>query len=123
MGKSKLDKVAARRRRHLRIRRKIVGTPDKPRLCVFRSLKHLYVQLIDDVAGHSLISISTLSPEVKEKGASGKDAASARILGGVLADKASSKGIEKAVFDRGGYLFHGRIKALAEGAREKGLKI
>lgn len=123
MGKSKLDKIAARRRRHLRIRRKIVGTHEKPRLCVYRSLNHLYAQLIDDLTGHSLVSISTLSPEVKEKGASGKNAASARILGNVLAAKAASKGIEKAVFDRGGYLFHGRVKALAEGAREKGLKI
>lgn len=123
MGKSKLDKIGARRRRHLRIRRKIVGTPEKPRLCVYRSLKHLYAQLIDDMTGHSLVSISTLSPEVKEKGASGKNVPSAHILGGMLADKAASKGIGKAVFDRSGYLFHGRIEALAEGAREKGLKI
>ena len=123
MAEIKLTKTAARRRRHLRIRRRIVGTPEKPRLCVARSLRHMYAQLIDDTEGRVLLSVSTLSPDAKNGGASGKNTASARILGGVLAEKAAALGIEKAVFDRGGYLYHGRVKALAEGAREKGLRI
>jgi large subunit ribosomal protein L18 len=123
MAENKLSKIAARRRRHLRIRNKITGTPGKPRLCVYRSLKHIYAQLIDDTNGHALVSVSSLSPDARKSGASSKNIASARILGGVLAEKAAALGIEKAVFDRGGYLYHGRVKAVAEGAREKGLKI
>ena len=122
MGEQKLSKVAARRRRHLHIRRKVVGAPERPRLCVYRSLKHMYAQLIDDTSGRALASASTLSPEAKKSGASGNNVASARIVGGVLAEKALALGIERVVFDRGGYLYHGRVKALAEGAREKGLK-
>jgi large subunit ribosomal protein L18 len=123
MAENKLDKADARRRRHLRIRRKITGTAEKPRLSVCRSLKHIYAQLIDDTSGRALVSVSTLSADAKKSGASGKGIASARILGGVLAEKASARGIKKAVFDRSGYLYHGRVKALAEGAREQGLKI
>jgi large subunit ribosomal protein L18 len=122
MGELKLDKVDARQRRHLRIRQKLVGTTDRPRLCVYRSLKHIYAQLIDDTAGHVLVAASSLSPEAKSKGADGNTVASARIVGQMLAEKASAAGIAKVVFDRGGYLYHGRVKALAEGAREKGLK-
>jgi large subunit ribosomal protein L18 len=123
MAEITITKTAARRRRHLRIRRKIVGTPEKPRLCVSRSLRHIYAQLIDDTEGRALVAVSTLSQEAKESGAAGKNMAAARILGGMLAEKAAALGIEKAVFDRGGYLYHGRVKALADGAREKGLKI
>lgn len=122
MGEQKLNKVAARRRRHNRIRRKVMGTPERPRLCVYRSLKHIYAQLIDDTTGRVLASVSTLSPEAKESGASGKNAASARIAGAMLSEKASALGIKRVVFDRGGYIYHGRVKALAEGAREKGLE-
>ncbi len=122
MGEQKLNKIAARRRRHRRIRQKVVGSPERPRLCVYRSLKHIYAQLVDDTSGHVLASVSTLSPEAKKSGASGKNAASARIVGAMLTEKATALGIEKVVFDRGGYLYHGRVKALAEGAREKGLE-
>ncbi len=122
MAELKLDKVAARSRRHLRIRQRVVGTPDRPRLCVYRSLKHIYAQLIDDTAGHVRVSASSLSTEAKDKGASGNNVASARIVGQILAEKAVAAGIEKVVFDRSGYLYHGRVKALADGAREKGLK-
>ncbi len=122
MGELKLDKTAARRRRRLRIRRKIMGIPDKPRLSVYRSLKHIYAQLIDDTTGRVLVSASSLSPEAKKNGASGKNVAAARVVGQMLAEKAKTAGIEKIVFDRSGYLYHGRVKALAEGAREKGLK-
>ena len=122
MGEQKLNKAAARRRRHLRIRQKVKGTAERPRLCMYRSLRHIYAQLIDDTEGRILVSVSTLSPDVKKSGASGKNVASARIMGGLLTEKAAALGIEEAVFDRGGYLFHGRVKAFAEGAREKGLR-
>ena len=122
MAELKLDKVAARTRRRLRIRQRVVGTPERPRLCVYRSLKHIYAQLIDDTAGRVLAGASSLSPEAKSKGATGNNVASARIVGQMLAEKATAAGFEKVVFDRGGYLYHGRVKALADGAREKGLK-
>lgn len=122
MGELKLDKTDARRRRHLRVRRKVTGVPDRPRLCVYRSLKHIYAQLVDDTSGRVLVSASSLSPEAKKNGASGKNVVAARVVGQVLAEKAKTAGIERIVFDRGGYLYHGRVKALAEGAREKGLK-
>jgi large subunit ribosomal protein L18 len=122
MAELKLDKMAARRRRHLRIRQKMVGTPEKPRLCVYRSLKHIYAQVIDDTTGRILTSASSLSQEARQSGVSGGNVPSARIVGQLLADKAKAVGIERVVFDRGGYLYHGRVKALAEGAREKGLK-
>ena len=122
MGEQKLSKVAARRRRHLRIRRKVMGTAKRPRLSVYRSLKHIYAQLIDDTSGCALASASSLSPEAKKNGTSGKNVAAAHVVGATLAEKAIALGIEDAVFDRSGYLYHGRVKALAEGAREKGLK-
>jgi len=122
MAERKLTKTGARQRRRLGIRRKISGTPERPRLCVRRSLKHIYAQIVDDVSGRSLTLVSSLSAEAKKGGAAGSNAASARIVGQLLAEKAVAQGIEKVVFDRGGYLFHGRVKALAEGAREKGLK-
>jgi len=122
MAEGKLTKQAARRRRHLSIRNKISGTAQRPRLCVHRSLKHIYAQIIDDSSGRSLTSVSTLSPEAKKGDAAGNNVSSARIVGQVLAEKAVAQGIEQVVFDRGGYLYHGRVKALADGAREKGLK-
>jgi len=115
-------KVAARRRRHRSIRLKVSGTPERPRLCVHRSQKHIYAQIIDDSAGRSLAMISSLSPEAKKGGVHGNSAASAKIVGEILAEKALAQGIESVVFDRGGFLYHGRVKALADGAREKGLK-
>jgi len=116
---SRVDTNKQRLKRHKRVRAKISGTAAKPRLCVYRSLKNIYVQVIDDVAGVTLVSASTL-----EKGFDGyggnKEAA--KKLGAVIAEKAKAKGIEEVVFDRGGYLYHGRIKELADSARENGLK-
>lgn len=107
--------------RHCRIRKKISGTASRPRLCVFRSLKNIYGHLIDDEKGHTLITASSLSPELKKNAVQG-NVAQAKAVGKLLAQKAKEKGIEEAVFDRSGYLYHGRIKALAEAAREGGLK-
>jgi large subunit ribosomal protein L18 len=113
-----------RERRHRRVRAKIFGTKNRPRLCVFRSNKHIYAQLVDDEAGHVLISASDL--ELKHKKAVKKNmtrkVALAYEVGKLIAKKAKEKGIEKVVFDRGGYKYHGRVKAIAEGAREEGLK-
>ncbi len=116
---SKVDTNKKRLKRHKRVRAKISGTAATPRLCVYRSLKNIYVQIIDDVAGKTLVSASTL-----EKGFDGyggnKEAA--KKLGAVIAERAKANGIEEVVFDRGGYLYHGRVKELAESAREGGLK-
>jgi large subunit ribosomal protein L18 len=116
----------ARDRRHRRVRKKLSGTPDRPRLCVFRSLKHVYAHLVDDTAHRTILTVSSLSPEVRgrletEK-PKGKLAVS-KIVGQILATKAKEKGLERARFDRGGYLYHGRVRAVAEGAREAGLTI
>lgn len=113
---NKVDRNKNRKRRHIRVRRKIVGTAECPRLNVFRSTKNIYAQLIDDVSGHTLVSASTL--ESKENGA---NIEAARRVGETIAKRALEKGLKRVVFDRGGYLYHGRIKALAEGAREGGL--
>jgi large subunit ribosomal protein L18 len=107
--------------RHRRIRSKIVGTSERPRLCVFRSLKHIYGQLIDDEKGHTILTVSSLAKELKGDSRQG-NIKEAQAVGTLLAAKAREKGIEKVVFDRGGYLYHGRVKALAEAAREGGLK-
>ena len=112
-------KRAARVRRHVRVRRKIAGTAERPRLAVYRSNRHIYVQLIDDTTARTLASAS--DREVKA-GKDGKTDA-AKAVGALIAERAKSAGIDRAVFDRGGRLFHGRVAALAEGAREKGLKI
>lgn len=112
-----------RTRRHNRVRNKIMGTSDRPRLCVFRSNNNIYASLIDDTEGKTLFTLSTLSSEIKvELPGSTGNAESAKVVGKILAQKAVGKGIENVVFDRGGYLYHGRVKALAEGAREGGLK-
>ena len=108
-----------RQRRHLRVRRKISGTAERPRLCVFRSNTNIYVQVIDDVAGNTLVSASTLDKEIKTKHA---NIAAAKELGALIAKKAKAKKIEEVVFDRGGYIYHGVVKELAEAAREGGLK-
>ena len=106
-----------RQRVHFRIRQRMEGTAQRPRLNVYRSLNHLYTQLIDDATGVTLVSASTLSAKLK----TGGNVASAKELGKLIAEKAQEKGIKKVVFDRGGYLYHGRIKALADAAREAGL--
>ena len=115
----KADKNAKRLQRHKRVRRKVFGTPQRPRLCVFRSNSNLYVQVIDDVAGNTLVSASTLDKEVKTKHAN-KEAA--KEVGKLIAKKAAEKNITEVVFDRGGYIYHGVVKELAEAAREGGLK-
>ena len=115
----KTDRKMERTRRHVRVRRKISGTADRPRLCVYRSNTNLYVQIIDDVAGNTLVSASTLDKQIKTKHAN-KEAA--KKLGTLIAKKALDKKIETVVFDRGGYIYHGVVKELAEAAREGGLK-
>jgi len=112
---------AARLKRQKRIRKKISGTGERPRLSVFRSARHIYVQIIDDSQGQTLAAASTLSPEVREKLAGLKKAEAAREVGKLLAVKAKEKGISSVVFDRNGFLYHGRVKAVAESCREHGL--
>lgn len=114
-------KVARRRRIRYSIRNKISGTPQRPRMSVFRSNKEIYVQLIDDLNGHTLASASSRSEDIKSKG--GNKVEQAQHVGKKVAEMAKAKGIETVVFDRGGYLYHGRIKSLADGAREGGLKL
>ncbi len=113
------EKLEARKRRHKRIRKKIFGTAKIPRLCVFRSNKHIYAQLIDDEKGHTLISASDLEIKLEKKLTKVEKS---KEVGKLIAKKAKEVGIERVVFDRGGYKYHGRVKALAEGAREGGLK-
>ena len=116
---SKVNKNAMRLKRHIRVRGKVSGTPECPRLNVFRSNANIYAQIIDDVNGVTLVSANTLEKEFE--GATGNVEA-AKKVGAVLAERAKAKGIETVVFDRGGYIYHGRVAALAEGAREAGLK-
>ena len=118
-----IDTRVARLKRHRRVRGKVDGTIAKPRLCVFRSLNHIYVQVIDDVKGHTLASASTLDPEIKSS-CDGKDkTAQAELIGSLIARRAKTLGIERVAFDRGGYKYHGRVKAIAESARKEGLTI
>jgi large subunit ribosomal protein L18 len=113
------QRVAARGRIRARIRSKVLGTSERPRLAVFKSLKHIYVQVIDDASGKTLLAASTRE---KDAGAKGANAAAAKAVGAVIAKRAKDKGITLVVFDRGGYLYHGNIKALADAARENGLE-
>ena len=115
----KINKNAMRLKRHVRVRGKISGTPECPRLNVFRSNANIYAQIIDDVNGVTLVAANTLEKDFE--GATGNVEA-AKKVGATLAERAKAKGIEQVVFDRGGYIFHGRVAALAEGAREAGLK-
>lgn len=116
------DRRARRRRIHYRVRKHVAGTPVRPRLAVFRSLKHVYVQAVDDRHGRTLASASTLDPELRGKLRTGGNVDAARAVGALIAQRLKGMGIETVVFDRGGYLYHGRVKALAEAAREGGLK-
>ncbi|TMB99508.1 MAG: 50S ribosomal protein L18 [Chloroflexi bacterium] len=111
---------AAKNRRHRRVRERLAGTPERPRLAVFRSLNHIYAQVIDDSAGHTLVSASDMEPGSAGNGKKKTEVAS--FIGESLAKKAKDKGIEAVVFDRGGFRFHGRVKALADAARKGGLK-
>jgi large subunit ribosomal protein L18 len=119
---TKIDKNADRKKRHVRVRGKVKGTANDPRLCVYRSLNNIYAQLIDDVAGNTLVTASTLDKAIKGTFDGKTKTEEAKAVGELLAKKALEKGIECAVFDRGGYLYIGRVAALADGAREGGLK-
>ena len=118
----KIKPRAARYRRHTRVRTKVEGTTSRPRLCVFRSLNHIYAQVIDDSQGHTLTSASTLDPEIKGEVGDKVKTGKAELIGSLIAKRALDKGINQIVFDRGGYKYHGRVKALAEAARQEGLK-
>jgi len=113
---------AARLRRHVRVRAKVQGTTDRPRLCVFRSLNHIYAQVIDDSRGHTLIQASTLDTDIKSEVEGKVKRDRAGLVGSLVAKRALDEGIKQVVFDRGGYKYHGRVKALAEAARKTGLK-
>lgn len=121
MDKAK-ERHLARQRRHARVRRKIQGTPERPRLCVFRSLKHIYAQIIDDTQHHTLASASTLDADVRTTAEGKEKSSQAAVVGEVLAQRALAAGIEQVVFDRGGYRYHGRVKSLADAARKAGLE-
>jgi len=112
---------AARIRRHTRVRKQVNGTPERPRLAVFRSLTHIYAQVIDDVERKTIAAASDLEADLKAKVQGKKKAEVAALIGTLVAERAKEKGVSKVVFDRGGFVFHGRVKALAEAARESGL--
>ena len=118
----KITKREARIRRHHRVRLKVSGTSSRPRLCVSRSLNHIYAQVIDDEQGHTLVAASTLDPEVRKNTNGKSKTEQAGMVGEMLAKKALSKGIQQVNFDRGGFKYHGRLRALAEGARQSGLQ-
>ena len=119
---AKLDLRVARRRRHTRVRAKVKGTTSAPRLCVFRSLNHIYAQVIDDSRRHTLASASTLDAEIESVAVGKTKTARSELVGSLVAKRALSQGINQVAFDRGGYKYHGRVKALAEAARQEGLK-
>ena len=115
-------KLTGRERRKFRIRNKISGTTDRPRLTIFRSARHIYAQVVDDATGRTLVAVDSRSADFRGKAKSGGNVAAAKIVGELVAQKAKASGIGQVVFDRGGYQYHGRVKALAEAAREGGLK-
>ena len=117
-----IDRRSIRRRIRYRIRRKVHGTSERPRLAVFRSGKHIYAQAIDDAAGRTVAQASTLDPEIRRDVPGGGNIAAASAVGGAIAERLKSSGVQSVVFDRGGHLFHGRVKALAEAVRSAGLK-
>ena len=118
----KLSKDAHRRRIHSRVRARVVGTAERPRLCVYRSLEHIYAQIIDDRSGRTIASGSSVDKETKKGLKGGGNIASAKAVGKIIAERAKAAGVAKVVFDRGGYKYHGRVKALADAAREAGLQ-
>jgi len=112
----------SRQRRHLRIRRTVEGTPERPRLSVFRSVAHIYAQVVDDRAGKTLAAASSLDPEIRTQAAGAKKTEAGKLVGQLVARRAKEHGVSRVVFDRGGYMYHGRVKAVADGAREGGLE-
>jgi len=119
---NKIDRRKIRQKKHLKVRKKISGTSERPRLAVFRSLNHIYAQIFDDTKGVTLVAASTLDPALRDELETGGNVEAARKTGELIAKKALEKGIKNVVFDRGGYIYHGRVKALADGAREAGLE-
>ncbi len=117
------SRSAARIRRHARVRKTIAGTPDRPRLCVFRASMHIYAQVIDDEVGNTLASASTIDHDLRGQMDGKNKTDQAKLVGQAIAERAKAKGIQKVVFDRGGYKYMGRVKALADGAREGGLEL
>ena len=117
-----LSRDIHRKRVHARVRTRIEGTPERPRLCVYRSLEHIYAQVVDDRAGKTLVSASSVDSETKKSLKGGGNIAAAKVIGKSIAERAKAAGISKVVFDRGGYKYHGRVKALADAAREAGLQ-
>ena len=118
----KLSRDLHRKRVHDRVRTKVSGTTERPRLCVYRSLDHIYAQVIDDRTGKTLVSASSVDGETKKNLKSGGNIAAAKVIGKAVAERAKAAGVQKVVFDRGGYKYHGRVKALADAAREAGLQ-
>lgn len=118
---TKLNRNTARQKRHLRIRKKLSGTKSRPRLCVFRSNLHIYAQIIDDTAGHTIVAASTMEGAISKGLKNTSNIEAAKAVGTAVAEKAKGVGITEVVFDRGGYLYHGKVKALADAARESGL--
>ena len=119
---SKISRAQVRQKKHRRMRNHIVGTAERPRLAVFRSNEHMYAQIIDDVAGHTLVAASTVQKDVKAELEKTNDVAAAAYLGTVIGKKAVEAGIKEVIFDRGGFIYHGKVKALADAAREAGLE-
>lgn len=117
-----MDKAEARRARHVRLRKKLAGTPGRPRLCVRRSLHHIYAVLVDDAKGHTLAAASTLQSSLAGALESKTNVAAAKAVGAAIAAKAKAAGVSEVIFDRGGYKYHGRVRALADAAREAGLQ-
>ncbi len=118
----RISRSAHRQRIHRRVRQKVSGTPERPRLAVYRSLNHIYAQVIDDGTGKTLVSASSLDKEIRKQSKGGGNVASAKVVGKQIAERAKTAGISQVVFDRGGYKYHGRVEALAQAAREAGLK-
>ena len=118
----RLSREAHRRRIHVRMRKRVVGTTERPRLCVHRSSRHIRAQVVEDGAGRTLVSASSLDKEVRAAIKGGGNVAASKVVGKLIAERARAQGIEQVVFDRGGYQYHGRVQALAEAAREAGLK-
>lgn len=118
----KFDRRTARQKRHLRVRKAVFGSPERPRLSVYRSLNHIYAQIIDDTTGNTLVAASSNESDVRGQVKTGGNIEAAKAVGKLLAQKAAERGITSVVFDRGGNLYHGRVKALADSAREGGLE-
>ena len=118
----RISRSAHRQRIHRRVRQKVSGTPGRPRLAVYRSLNHIYAQVIDDGTGKTLVSASSIDKETRKQTKGGGNVATAKVIGKVIAERAKAAGISQVVFDRGGYKYHGRVEALAQAAREAGLK-